>query len=39
VTLEEIPQKDLAMDSDGWVQFEIGSKQILTLELLAGSSD
>ncbi|MBN2118558.1 MAG: hypothetical protein JW730_18435 [Anaerolineales bacterium] len=37
VTLEEIPEKDLAMDRDGWVQFEIGSKQILTLEFLPGS--
>jgi alpha-mannosidase len=39
VTLEEIPERDLAMDKDGWVKFEIGRKQILTLEFLTGDSN
>ena len=34
VTLEEIPEKDLAMDAEGWVDFEISPKKILTLEFL-----
>jgi hypothetical protein len=34
VTLEEIPERDLSMDKEGWVKFEIGRKQILTLEFL-----
>jgi mannosylglycerate hydrolase len=34
VTLEEIPEKNLAMDADGWVNFEIGKKKILTVEFL-----
>lgn len=38
VTLEETPERDLAMDKDGWVNFEIGRKQILTLEFLPTSS-
>ena len=39
VTLEETPVKDLSMDKEGGVKFEIGSKQILTLEFLAGDND
>jgi mannosylglycerate hydrolase len=39
VTLEEIPEKDLAVDKDGWVKFEIGRKQILTLEFLPKDSE
>ena len=35
VTLEEIPEKVLEMDSDGWVTFEITKKRILTFEFLA----
>ena len=38
-TLEEIPEKDLIMDENGWVAFEIGKKKILTLEFLSGKSD
>ncbi len=38
VTLEETPESDLPMDKDGWVKFEIGRKQILTLEFLADGS-
>jgi mannosylglycerate hydrolase len=34
VSLEELPQADLSMDEKGWVAFEIGKKQILTLEFL-----
>jgi len=34
VTLEEIPERDLTIDSDGWVDFEIGEKKILTIEFL-----
>ncbi len=33
-TLEEIPERDLVMDRDGWVGLEIGKKKILTLEFL-----
>jgi hypothetical protein len=35
VTLEEIPEHDLAMGSDGWVAFEIEKKKILTIEFLS----
>ncbi|MGE5775855.1 MAG: glycoside hydrolase family 38 C-terminal domain-containing protein, partial [Chloroflexota bacterium] len=38
VTLEELPERDLTMDKDGWVNFEIGRKQILTLEFLPGGT-
>ncbi len=34
VTLEEVPVKDLQLSSDGWVDFEIKPKQILTIEFL-----
>ena len=34
VTLEEIPEKDLKMDADGWVNVEMGKKKILTIEFL-----
>ena len=34
VTLEEIPERNLTTDKDGWVAFEIGKKKILTLEFL-----
>jgi hypothetical protein len=34
VTLEELPVKELNITSDGWVDFEIGAKQILTIEFL-----
>ena len=34
VTLEELPERDLVMDSEGWVDFEITKKKILTLEFL-----
>jgi len=34
VTLEEVPVKDLKISSDGWVDFEIKPKQILTIEFL-----
>lgn len=34
VTLEEIPERNLTTDEDGWVAFEIGKKKILTLEFL-----
>jgi alpha-mannosidase len=34
VTLEELAGKDLSIDSEGWVDFEIGAKQILTIEFL-----
>ncbi|HLO30941.1 MAG TPA: glycoside hydrolase family 38 C-terminal domain-containing protein [Anaerolineales bacterium] len=39
VTLEEIPERDLTMDQDGWVKFEIGKKKILTLEFLKDVDD
>jgi mannosylglycerate hydrolase len=32
VTLEEIPESELAMAEDGWVGFELGTKKILTME-------
>ena len=35
VTLEEIPERDLVMDEAGWVKFEIGTKQIRTIEFLS----
>ncbi|HLO18280.1 MAG TPA: glycoside hydrolase family 38 C-terminal domain-containing protein [Anaerolineales bacterium] len=38
VTLEEIPERDLEMDKDGWVKFEISKKKILTVEFLPESS-
>ncbi len=34
VTLEELPEKDLKMDADGWVNVEMGKKKILTIEFL-----
>ncbi len=34
VTLEEVPVKDLQLSNDGWVDFEIKPKQILTIEFL-----
>jgi mannosylglycerate hydrolase len=34
VTLEEIPERNLTTNEDGWVAFEIGKKKILTLEFL-----
>jgi len=34
VTLEEIPERELVVDENGWVSFEIGKKQILSLEFL-----
>lgn len=34
VTLEETPENDLAMDADGWVNFEMSKKKILTIEFL-----
>jgi len=34
VTLEELVIKDMSIDSEGWVGFEIGAKQILTIEFL-----
>jgi len=34
VTLEELAVKDLSVDSEGWVAFAIGAKQILTVEFL-----
>jgi len=34
VTLEELHIKDLSIGSEGWVDFEIGAKQILTIEFL-----
>jgi hypothetical protein len=37
-TLEEIPERDLVMDKDGWVGFRIEKKKILTLEFLPGNS-
>jgi mannosylglycerate hydrolase len=35
VSLEELPEKDIEMTSDGWVNFTIAAKKILTLEFLA----
>lgn len=34
VTLEEIPEKDLSMDENGWAPFIITGKKILTIEFL-----
>ncbi len=34
VSLEELPERDLVMDDEGWVNFEITKKKILTLEFL-----
>ncbi len=34
-TLEELPERDLEMDDDGWVTFEITPKKILTFEFVA----
>ncbi len=34
VTLEELPEKDLKMDTAGWADFIIGKKKILTIEFL-----
>jgi hypothetical protein len=34
VSLEEKPEKDLDLDQEGWVAFEIGFKKILTLEFI-----
>lgn len=34
VTLEELPVKDLVIDDNGWVNFEITKKKILTIEFL-----
>jgi alpha-mannosidase len=33
-TLEEIPQKNLEVDENGWASFSIGKKQILTIEFV-----
>jgi len=35
VTLEELPEKELALDSHGWCNIDIASKKIVTLEFLA----
>ena len=35
VTLEEIPQEDLKIDKDGWINVEIAPKKIYTIELQA----
>ena len=35
VRLEEIPEKDLILDEDGWVKFDIGKKKIMTFEFFA----
>jgi len=34
VTLEELAVRDLSIDSEGWVDFAIGAKQMLTIEVL-----
>jgi hypothetical protein len=34
VTLEEVPEQDLPIDADGWVNFKIENKKILTIEFL-----
>jgi len=34
VTLEEVPEQELSIDADGWVNFKIGNKKILTIEFL-----
>lgn len=33
VTLEEVPQEDLKIDKDGWINVEIAPKKIYTIEL------
>ena len=35
VNLEEIPEKELTLDGNGWCNIEMSSKKILTLEFLA----
>jgi mannosylglycerate hydrolase len=35
VTLEEIQEGEVAMGEEGWVRFEVGKKQIRTMEFLA----
>ncbi len=35
VSLEELPEKELVIDGDGWCNIEMSSKKILTLEFLA----
>ncbi|MCE5187184.1 MAG: hypothetical protein LLF76_13770 [Planctomycetaceae bacterium] len=35
VTMEELPEYDLVMDPEGWVQFELTKKKIMTIEFLA----
>lgn len=34
VTMEELPKADLTMDADGWVEFDITKKKIMTIEFL-----
>jgi alpha-mannosidase len=34
VTLEELAIRDLSISSEGWIDFEIGAKQILSIEFL-----
>ena len=34
VTLEELPEQDLTMNREGWAEFTIGPKKILTVEFL-----
>jgi len=34
VTLEELPQKKLKLNPDGWVEFQISKKKIMTMEFL-----
>jgi mannosylglycerate hydrolase len=34
VNLEELPQSDLTVDTQGWVDFEITKKKILTIEFI-----
>lgn len=35
VTLEELPERDLLMNDDGWVSVDITKKKILTLEFIS----
>ena len=35
VNLEELPESDLKMDDEGWVNFEITKKKILTIEFIS----
>ena len=35
VNLEELPEKELALDSDGWCNVDLTPKKILTLKFLA----